>query len=166
MFSLKYNMVNSEAYLMLFLITTAFHFILHYINGRTDVRVSVCLSVGMWRANGNQNPCPNLDEILNAHPHLFKEGFGASLTIAPSFIWGWGRGGGETPKAEGHTFENHLQNKRCSAGCKLTRAVPGTSAGPLIILDTGQIPLHFQQPGAMTKENPSQGKEAKIIGNT
>jgi len=31
----------------------------------------------MWRPNGNPIPCTNLDEILHAHPHLSKEGFGA-----------------------------------------------------------------------------------------
>jgi len=45
------------------------------------------LSVGMWRADGNQNPCTNLDEIL--HPHLFKEVFDADLTPAPP-PWAWG----------------------------------------------------------------------------
>jgi len=40
----------------------------------------VSLSVGMWRVNGNPNPCTDLDEILQAHPHLFKEGIGAGLT--------------------------------------------------------------------------------------
>jgi len=39
------------------------------------VQMFVCLSVGMWRANGNPNPCTNLDEIL---------GFGPGLTPAPS----------------------------------------------------------------------------------
>jgi len=39
----------------------------------------VCLSVGMWRANGNPNPGTDLDEILHAHPHLSEEGFGARL---------------------------------------------------------------------------------------
>jgi len=39
-----------------------------------------------------------------------------------------GPGGPATLKAEEHIFENCLQNKRCSAGCKLTRAVLGTSA--------------------------------------
>jgi len=47
----------------------------------------VCLSVGMWRANGNPNPCTNLDEILHAHPHLSKEGFGTCLIPPP---WGLG----------------------------------------------------------------------------
>jgi len=37
----------------------------------------------MWRANGNPNPCTDLDEILHAHPHLFKEGFYAGLTPHP-----------------------------------------------------------------------------------
>jgi len=39
-----------------------------------------------------------------------------------------GLGGPETLKAEEYIFENCLQNKRCSVGCKLTRAEPGTSA--------------------------------------
>jgi len=34
----------------------------------------------------------------------------------------------ETLKAEGTIFGNCLQNKRCSVGCKLTQAAPGTSA--------------------------------------
>jgi len=33
----------------------------------------------MWRANGNSNPCTDLDEIFQ-HPHLSKEGFDAGLT--------------------------------------------------------------------------------------
>jgi len=49
---------------------------------------------------------------------MSKEGLGASGTGVP-----------ETLKAEEHIFDNFLQNKRCSAGCKLTWAVPGTSAG-------------------------------------
>jgi len=43
----------------------------------------------MWRANGNPNPCTDLDEIFHAHPHLSKEGFGASLTPPPP-PWAWG----------------------------------------------------------------------------
>jgi len=39
-----------------------------------------------------------------------------------------GLGGPKTLKAKKHIFENCLQNKRCSAGCKLTQAMPGTSA--------------------------------------
>jgi len=84
----------------------------------------------MWRHNGNPNPCNDLDEILHAHPHLSKEGFGADLTPDPSTIWARGP---ETLKAEEHIFENCLQNKRCSAGCKLTQAAPGTSASLLFI---------------------------------
>jgi len=38
-------------------------------------------------------------------------------------------GGPETLKAEGHIFENCLQNKRCSTGSKLTRLAPDTSTG-------------------------------------
>jgi len=41
------------------------------------------LSVGVWRANGNPNPCTDLDEIFLAHPHLSREGFGAGLTLSP-----------------------------------------------------------------------------------
>jgi len=48
------------------------------------VCLSVCLSVGMWRANGSPNLCTDHDEILQAYPHLSKEGFGAGLTPAPS----------------------------------------------------------------------------------
>jgi len=38
----------------------------------------------MWRANGNPNPCTDLDEILHAHHHLSIEHFGAGLTPPPS----------------------------------------------------------------------------------
>jgi len=41
------------------------------------------MSVGMWRANGSPNPCTDVDEVLNAHPHLSKVGFGAGLTSTP-----------------------------------------------------------------------------------
>jgi len=34
----------------------------------------------------------------------------------------------KTLKAEGDIFENCFQCKRCSAGCKLTWAAPGTLA--------------------------------------
>jgi len=57
-----------------------------YKNGHTDVCLFVLFvrpSVGMWRANGNPNPCTDLDEILHAHPHMSKEGFGTGLTPAP-----------------------------------------------------------------------------------
>jgi len=57
-----------------------------YRNGRTDVY----LSVGMWRANRKPNPCTDLDKILNTHPNLSKEGFGAGLTPTPP---SWAGGG-------------------------------------------------------------------------
>jgi len=38
----------------------------------------------MWKANGNINPCTDLDKILMGHPHLSKKGFGAVLIMAPS----------------------------------------------------------------------------------
>jgi len=46
----------------------------------------VCLSVGMRRADGNPNPCTDSNEILQAHLHLSKEGFGAALTPAPLLL--------------------------------------------------------------------------------
>jgi len=42
----------------------------------------------MWRANGNPNPCTDLDEILHTHPHLSKEGFGLGLTPRPPGLGG------------------------------------------------------------------------------
>jgi len=82
------------------------------------VQMFVCLSVGMWRANGNPNPCTDLDEIFHAYPHLSKEGFGACLnpTAPPP-----GLRGPKTLKLK----DTHL---KCSSGCKLTRAAPDTSA--------------------------------------
>jgi len=77
----------------------------------------------MWKANGNLNPCTKGDEIL--HVYLRQGNFGACLTPGPSPP---GFGGPKPLKAEGHIFENSLQNKRCSAGCKLTWAAPGISA--------------------------------------
>jgi len=44
----------------------------------------------MWRANGNPNPFTDLDKILQVHPHLSKEGFGAVLILAPSSPLAWG----------------------------------------------------------------------------
>jgi len=75
----------------------------------------VCLSVGMWSANGNPNPSTNLDEILLTHPHLSKEGFGPGLTPAPS---PFGPRELETLKAEGHIFKmlSRLQINQGSAG--------------------------------------------------
>jgi len=61
-------------------------------------------------------------KFLHTHQHLSKEGFGAGLTPPP------GPGGPKKLKAEGNIFENCLQSKKCSAGCKLTHAVLGTSA--------------------------------------
>jgi len=57
----------------------------------------------MWRANGNPNPFTDLDEILHAHSHLSKEGFGLGLTPAPSHL---GLGWPKILKAKGDTFEN------------------------------------------------------------
>jgi len=48
-------------------------------NGCTDVCLSVSLSVSLWRGNGNPQSCTNLDEILHAHFHLSKKGFGEVL---------------------------------------------------------------------------------------
>jgi len=62
----------------------------------------VCLSVGMWRVNGNPIPCTDLDEILHAHSHLSKEGFGTGLTPALSPL---GPGGPKILEAEGHIFK-------------------------------------------------------------
>jgi len=41
----------------------------------------------MWRANGNPDPCTDLDEIFFTHPH--QGGFGAGLTLPPP-PWAWG----------------------------------------------------------------------------
>jgi len=40
----------------------------------------------MWWANGNLNPCTDLNEFLHTYPNLSKEGFGAGLTPSP-FPW-------------------------------------------------------------------------------
>jgi len=47
------------------------------------VQMFVCLSVGIWRVNGNPNYCTDLDEILHPHPRMSKESFGAGLTPPP-----------------------------------------------------------------------------------
>jgi len=65
-------------------------------------------------------------KFLHAHPHLPKEGFGACLI--PNHPPPSGSGGPEILKADEHIFDYCLQNKRCSASCKLTRAAPGISA--------------------------------------
>jgi len=69
----------------------------------------VCLSVGLWRANGNPNPCTDLDEISHTHPHLSKEGFGLGLTLPPHPMG---------LKAGGHIFKmlSKLQINPGSAG--------------------------------------------------
>jgi len=35
---------------------------------KMGVQMFVCLSVGMWRSNGNPNPCTNLDEFCTHIP--------------------------------------------------------------------------------------------------
>jgi len=62
-----------------------------------------------------QNPRTSQTRIRSRQLLLF-------LTPVPSPAWAWGL---KTLKAEGQIF---LQNKRCSTGCKLTRAASGTSA--------------------------------------
>jgi len=51
------------------------------------VQMFVC-----WYVEGNENPnpCTDLDEMLHAHPHLSKEGFGTGLTPTPSPPGAWG----------------------------------------------------------------------------
>jgi len=73
----------------------------------------------MWRTNGNPKPCTEFDEIFKTHHHPSKEGFGAGLTPAPPHPLGLR---GLNPYKLKDTF------LRCSAGYKLTRAAPGTSA--------------------------------------
>jgi len=48
------------------------------------------LSVGVWRANGNPNPCTDLDKILHGHPYLSKKGFDAGSTPCPLLPGNWG----------------------------------------------------------------------------
>jgi len=50
----------------------------------------VCMSVWYVRANRDPNPRTNLNEILQTHLPLFKEGFGASLTPSSLPGWAWG----------------------------------------------------------------------------
>jgi len=54
------------------LLRTIFYLILLSINQSIYIKMGkqmfVCPTVGMWRANGNPNPCTNLDEILHTHP--------------------------------------------------------------------------------------------------
>jgi len=96
----------------------------HYVYIQTFVCIilmSICFLEGHW----NPNPCTDLDKILHTHPPSVQERFWCSFDlnlIAPLDLGPWAL------KAEGHSFENCLQNKRCSAGCKLIRTAPGTSA--------------------------------------
>jgi len=85
----------------------------------------VCLSVGMWRANGNPNPCTDLDKFCFHIPTCPRKVLVQFWTRPPHPP---GPRGPETLEAEGHIIENCLQYKRCPAGCKLTRAVLGASA--------------------------------------
>jgi len=39
-------------------------------------------------ANGNPNPCTDLDEILDTYPQLSMEGFGTGLNPSPILAWG------------------------------------------------------------------------------
>jgi len=79
------------------------------------IKMGVQKFVGMWRANGNPNPCTDLDEILHAHPHLSKEGFGRGLTPASYPLEPVGP---KTLKAEGHIFKmlSRLQINQGSDG--------------------------------------------------
>jgi len=71
----------------------------------------ICLSVSMWRANGNPRPNPKIEEILHEHPHLSREGSGEVLTLACT------PGGPETLKAE-ETFLKTVCKKTCSSCLK------------------------------------------------
>jgi len=91
------------------------------------VQMFVCLSVCLLVCSGLieiQTPARILKNFAHVSPPV-QGGFGAVLTSASHPP---GPGGPETLKAEGHIFENRLKNKRYSAGCKLTRAMPDFSA--------------------------------------
>jgi len=77
----------------------------------------------MWRANGNPNPCTDLDEILHTHPHLSPRKVLVQVWPPPLTPWACG---GLNPIS----WRAHFLN--CSAGCKLTQAATGTSASVLI----------------------------------
>jgi len=62
----------------------------------------VCLFVCWWRANGNPNPCTDLNEILHTPTHLSKKSFGPGVTPAPLSLR---PRGAWNPKAEGHIFK-------------------------------------------------------------
>jgi len=74
-----------------------------YIN--LGLQIYASLSVGMWKGNGNPNPCTELDKIVYAQGR-----FWCSFDPGHIIPWAWGP---ETLTAEGHIFENCLQNKRC-----------------------------------------------------
>jgi len=62
----------------------------------------LCLSVGLWRVNGNPNPCTDLNAIMNTHPHLSKDrGLVATPPSSSGPVWG----GPETLKAEEHILK-------------------------------------------------------------
>jgi len=68
---------------------------LHFTGTYRCLTVYLYVSVRMWRANGNPNPCTDLDKILQAHPHQPR--FWYSLDPDPLPPWpGWP----ETLKAE------------------------------------------------------------------
>jgi len=73
----------------------------------------VCLSVGMWRANGNKKPCTDLNQILHTHTHLSKEGFGLVLTQPPHPP---GPRGPETLKAELFTKQKMFSKLQINLG--------------------------------------------------
>jgi len=82
------------------------------------------------QANGKPNPCTDQDEILHPHPHRSKEGFGAGLTPAPPPL---GLGGLKSLKADRNIFENCLQSKGCSAGCKFTWVPQLVAHNPAVV---------------------------------
>jgi len=47
------------------------------------------MSVGMWRANGNPNPCTDLDEILHAYPPPIQGRFWYRFDPHPYHIRAW-----------------------------------------------------------------------------
>jgi len=105
-----------------------------YKNRRTDVCLLICMSVGMWKANWNPNPCMDLDKTLHSHLHLSKEGFGTVLTLAPSPPRGL-----KLLKLKGTFSKTAYKTKN---GCKLTRAALGTSASILYLFDCNLVLNH------------------------
>jgi len=62
----KLNLEPKSSYI------SSIFFLSYLIHIYRGVQMFVCLSVGMWNANGNPNPCTDLDEILHTHSHLPK----------------------------------------------------------------------------------------------